>query len=224
MQGPALHHKAVIQGKDAVALDFGHDVFAGEGREEAIQVVRVVECAGCLAHRAEEVRAVLRLREAVHIVVGGAELAVAGRYRVHDVDADEVARQSVQPRVDQALLLDARLGAALAHELVHIRNGDDDEARVVLHAGDLHLHAERPAVLDPAVGQLKHLVFIQRLRQEFPVHGRDKGFLLVGMDVELRVPLAALEEVRAAPRLGERAEAVVGVILDERIGIHIDVV
>ena len=65
--------------------------------------------------------------------------------------------------VNNAFFLYPFLCPTLSHQLINIRNGDDDEALIVLHAGYLHQHIERIVSHDPAVGQFNYLVFIQSL-------------------------------------------------------------
>ena len=155
VQRLAVHHDAVAQGEDAVALDLGHDVLLGDLRKDAVQVVRMAVDLRRIPERGKEIHAFLGLGKALRVFLGRAEFAVAAGLRVHHVDADEVAGEGVQPGVDDALLLDPVFGAAPSDEFVDIRYGDDDAARIVLHPGDPHLHIQRLAVLHSAEGHFK---------------------------------------------------------------------
>ena len=224
MNRPAIHQEAVAQGEDPAARDLRHDLLLGKGREEAGQILRVVILTRGLPHLLKEVLARLCLLKALGIVVRRAEFAVMIRLRVHDVDDDEIAGEGVEALVDDALLLYALLRAALAHQLVNIRDGNHDQALVVLHAGGFQVYIKRFPVLDPAVDQFKHSGLIQCRGKVFPVHGLDERRLILGMHEKLCVPFASLEEIRAPPRLREHAEIVVGMVFDEFIRVHIDIV
>ena len=125
--------------------------------------------------------------------------------------------------IDETLLLDAFLGAALFDQLVNVRHGDDDHARVVFHPGNLHLDIEEPSVLDPAIGHLKDPGPVQRPGKEVPVHGMHKCLLILRMDKQLCLAGTAFKEVGSTPTLDEHAALIIGMVLDILIRLHVDV-
>ena len=222
--GLAIYQETILQREDALVLDAREDVLFREGVEEELVVLWVVEDEGFRPDLREEVLACLCLGKALGKAGGCAELAIGVRCGVDHIDDDEIASEGVKAGVNETLFLYPHLRLALTHQLVDVTDGNNDEALVVLHAGDGHLDVEGPVVLDPAIGDLVRRPAGKHLFEIVAVHGPDEEVLVLLMYEELRVTLAALEEVRTPPGLGEHAESVIGVVFDELVGIHVDVV
>ena len=224
MYGLAVHDKAVAQSENAAAFDLRQDVVLRECRKETSQVIRMVEGTCDIANSSKEVRAFFSLRKALHVIVRRSEFTVVAGLRLHHIDADEIAGECMKARVDRALFHYALFDTALFNFLVDIRNGYDDETLIILHARNPHAHIERHISFYPAIDQFEQLGPLKGSREECGVHRLDKSRLVIRVHVQFCIPLTTLEEIRTPAHFGQHVAIIVGVVLDEFIGIHVDVV
>ncbi len=223
VNGLSVYNEAITQGKDAAALYFGHNVFPGENRKEEVHVLRINIAAARFPGRFKEVFAFLRLAEALLVAFRSAELMIAFRPGLHGIHGDEISGKRVNAVIRLAFILHPFLRDALLHQFVDVRDANDDDPVIVLHARDLHMHIEPNAVLHPAIGHLKHAGPRQGFRQVPAIHGLDKRLVVIRMDEHLYFPPAAFKEIRAAARHREHAAVFVGMIFNVLVGVQIHV-
>ena len=144
--------------------------------------------------------------------------------RVHHINADEAFRDGMEPSIDDALLLYARLCLALFYEFVDVRYGDNDETFVVLHPGDSHLYINRVSFADPAVGQLGYPVFVQGFRKAFPVHRFRKRLPVLRIHIYPGFLRVAFVKILPPPYFGKRAGFFIRTVFDELARVRIDIV
>ena len=178
---------------------------------------------GCFTHISEEVCAFLRPGKTLGELAVFAELVVAVSLRIHDIDANEAACESLETGVNYVLLLHPLLGAALLHLLVDIRHADNDEVVIGLHARGPHAHIDRLAVYQAAVGHPKGIAAPQGLEQGLAVHSLDKCFSVIRVHIFLGIDLAGSKEIRAMTDLCEAARILISAVFDKFISIEIHI-
>ena len=216
-------HEAIADRENAVSVYFLHHIFFCQHFKEAVLVLRIDHLTHLLPGIDKEIRSLPGAGKILKAACRAVFVIMSG-LRDDRIETQEVAGECPEPCVGNLLLLHTLHREALLHFFINIRDSDDDEALIVLHAGNLHSDESRPMIRNQAVLHHKGIIMLQRCQKRFPVHRfRELGTVL-GIYKLIDLNLAFLKEVPAAPGLGQCIEFIVCPVFDKLLCLQIHIV